>query len=479
MPQNAQKENRIVNEKTKKTVQKVVWTVVIIACIVIVLLMIPHMEPMKISKDNEAPVIEGVKETVIIYEDDDEKAAKATILDGVEAVDNLDTGSQAPNIFYTVYDEKGADVSFPYPVGSYRIIYGCQDRNKNQAERIETKLVVRPTDNEPPVIEGAQDMTVAKGGSVFYRTGVTVTDNSGDEIELKVDSSQVNLNEVGEYPVTYSATDARGNTTSATIKVTVIDTVTLPEGVGDVQDNGTPQDTANVTEAEMYAVADKILGKIITNNMSQYQKAKAIYNYVHTHIKYVGTSDKSSWVNGAYVGFTRGRGDCFNYFACSKALLTRAGIPNVDLQRVGGTTRHYWNLVNTGNGYYHFDTCPHPTGYPLYSFMLTEQQVRDYTQLVSKVRKNYFVYDYDSCPVTVVGTPSGDTPSHTTAPAESQQPSPSPSPSETVQPMPTVTPAPSESPAPAESQAPAETESHAPAESEMPAPTETAQATEE
>ena len=52
---------------------------------------------------------------------------------------------------------------------------------------------------------------------------------SGDEIELKVDSSQVNLNEVGEYPVTYSATDARGNTTSATIKVTVIDTVTLPE----------------------------------------------------------------------------------------------------------------------------------------------------------------------------------------------------------------------------------------------------------
>ena len=55
--------------------------------------------------------------------------------------------------------------------------------------------------------------------------------------------------------------------------------------------------------------------------------ALAILQLRHNNISYTGTSDKSSCVVGAYVGFTRHSGDCYNYFACSKALLTRAGIP--------------------------------------------------------------------------------------------------------------------------------------------------------
>ena len=42
-----------------------------------------------------------------------------------------------------------------------------------------------------------------------------------------------------------------------------------------------------------------------------------------------------------------------------------------------------------GEGYYHFDACPHPNSYPLYSFLLTEAEVRAYTEQCASVRKNY------------------------------------------------------------------------------------------
>lgn len=454
------------NEKTKHILQKVIWIGVIAVCTVIVILLIPHMEPFQIAKDHEAPEITGVKDRVVVYEDYTEDEMDEAIKDGVETIDNMDKGRQAPKLSIRVFDEVGTELEGPtYPAGTYRIVYYCQDRNKNEALPVETVLEVRPADHEAPVIEGAHDITVAVNGTVSYRDGVTVTDNVDEEVELRIDSSAVDLTKPGEYPVRYFATDLRGNEASVTITVTVTETVTLPDDVGDVTVTGTAADTANVTLDELNAVTDQVLGKIVTNGMSQKQKAKAIYDYVHNHIKYVGTSDKSSWVNAAYVGFTRGRGDCYNYFACSKALLTRAGIANVDLQRVGGNSRHYWQLVNVGSGYYHFDACPHPNSYPLYSFLLTEAQVRAYTEQCSSVRKNYYVYDYDACPVTVVGTPSSE--------------KPSPSPSLSVSPTPSPSPSLSPSPSPSESPTPVVSPTPTPTGEPSPSPSETGQVTEE
>ena len=40
----------------------------------------------------------------------------------------------------------------------------------------------------------------------------------------------------------------------------------------------------------------------------------------------------------------------------SKALLTRAGIENIDLKAT--KHKHYWNFVKVEEGWYHFDTTP-------------------------------------------------------------------------------------------------------------------------
>ena len=294
-----------------------------------------------------------------------------------------------------------------------------------------------PPAGAPPGSEGANDMTVAVGMTISYRTGVTAVDAVDGKVKLEVDASAVNLGQPGEYPVTYRAMDKSGNRAETTVTVTVVQVsgVDDDDPTADVSGEGgqatvEPPPIREVTAEMVDQEADRILSKILSPSMTQWEQARAIYNYVHTHVKYVGSSDKSSWLLGAYVGFTRGRGDCYNYFACSKALLDRAGIPNVDLYRVGGDTDHYWQLVNVGTGWYHFDACPHPNSYPLTCFLLDEAAVRAYTEKCTPVRTNYYVYDYANCPVTAVGFPTDEQPVEIEAPAEGELPAESEPPSE-------------------------------------------------
>ena len=274
------------------------------------------------------------------------------------------------------------------------------------------------SDTTAPRLLGVQDLTVAMGGTVSYREGVSAVDDVDGEISFQVDAGAVDLTTPGDYPVIYSAQDQAGNRTEISATVTVIETLTVDQDIEEPDEEEDPSEGGGqpgipldqITREDVDALSDQILARITNDSMSQREKAKAIFDFVNKHVRYIGTSDKSSWIVGAYVGLTRGRGDCYNYFACSKALLTRAGISNVDLQRVGGTSRHYWQLVNTGDGWYHFDACPHPTGYPLYAIMITETQARAYTEQASAARQNYYVYDYASCPVRAVGMPEEDLP---------------------------------------------------------------------
>lgn len=330
----------------------------------------------------EPPVIYGVQETIVLYMDDDIRAA---LDEGVYAADRK--GNTFP-VEASLYDESGEKAA-EYRPGTYRLVYRCKS-----AEDVESVLVLRPEDKEPPVITGAKDLTVTVGGTVSYRDGVMVTDNMDETVRLQVDAGKVNPEQAGSYPVTYSAEDSRGNRTEVTVTVLVEEPPEEPPGEEPAGD-----------QKKLDELAAGILSRITTPEMTQRQKARAIFDYVHGNIRYVNTSDKSDWITGAYVGFTQGKGDCFNYFACSKELLTLAGIPNIDLSRAGGNSDHYWQLVNVGDGWHHFDACPHPNSFPITSFLLTEAEVRQYSLRCSGIWLNYYVYDYDACPVTVVGTP--------------------------------------------------------------------------
>ena len=139
-------------------------------------------------------------------------------------------------------------------------------------------------------------------------------------------------------------------------------------------------------------MCDEILKDITRSGWSDTKKATAIYNYTRSHISYTGHSDKSSWEKAAKDGIRYGSGDCFTYYAVARALLTRAGIMNIRVNRVNSRSRHWWNMAWVQGGFYHFDACPRRAGGRF--CLVTDAQLSDY----SRSYGNSHVWDYANKP---------------------------------------------------------------------------------
>ena len=232
-------------------------------------------------------------------------------------------------------------------------------------------------DKKAPVIRGFVGKN-SYNGNIPYQTiysdqektydyfkYVYAEDNRDAKVTLKVDTSKVNFKKKGTYTITYTAEDKAGNVSKKTAKIAV--------RVNDSLDQ----------------MADTVLGRIIKKDWSDQKKATAIYNYTRGHIAYTGNSNKSSWEKEASNGLRYGRGDCFTYYCVSRALLTRAGIPNIEVTRVQGYGHHWWNMAYVNGGFYHFDTCPRKAGGRF--CLVTDAQLKNYSATVGK-RSHIWAY---------------------------------------------------------------------------------------
>ena len=232
-----------------------------------------------------------------------------------------------------------------------------------------TKLNVVLTviiDTEAPVITGTQDITLYQGGTVAYRSGVTVTDDQDEAPALQINSSAVDLSTPGQYQVVYTATDATGNTATVTTTVTVLE-----------------KKESYVEMEVIYEKAQELLDSIVDADMTDREKVTAIYTWIRSHCGYGDGSDKSDWLQAAYKMMTKRGGDCFNYFALCKLLMEMEGIPNIDVEKVRNhenDSRHYWSLVSVDGGltYYHVDTTPRYNDHTQF-LLVTDAFLDDYS----------------------------------------------------------------------------------------------------
>lgn len=254
---------------------------------------------------------------------------------------NLEAGAAAPDIHSFVTDEE-INEEETYIVSDLSAIDFNTARENDievmyQGTAYPAKICI--ADTQAPVFTLSESFTSFLGESIRYKTHVTVTDNSG-AYDLKIDTSKVNPDAEGSYPVVYTATDESGNSSSVEITLTVA------------------KKTAD--EEALFSRVDAILAEIINDNMTQREKAEAIFRYIKDSFIFVNDSDKSNYVLAANTMLDLGQGDCYSYYAIAKAMLTRAGIKNMDICYYNRPIReHYWNLVDVedGHGWYHYDTC--------------------------------------------------------------------------------------------------------------------------
>jgi len=164
-----------------------------------------------VTYETIAPTIEGLTEFTIGLDSD-----LPNFLTGVTANDNLD-GDITADI---VVSHNPIDTSI---LGSYVITYTVKDAANN--ETVQT-VTLHVADMTPPVFDGHRDLSfkVFSDPDFLWRA-VTVNDNiDGDLLsEVVIDSSLINMNVLGDYNLTYSVTDAAGNTATVTVIVSVKD----------------------------------------------------------------------------------------------------------------------------------------------------------------------------------------------------------------------------------------------------------------
>ena len=249
----------------------------------------------------------------------------------------------------------------------------------SQTQSVETG----PSDTVAPQIMGVNKLAVFMGSSIAYRSGILVSDDTDPAPKLSVDSSQVDLSAPGTYPVIYTATDSAGNATS------VETTITVSEAP-----------TTYVDEELIKETADALLAEIVTEGMSKEEQVNAVYDWIAGNCYYIAEFDKSDYMQAAYLMMTTNRGDCYGFYAVSRLLFDRMGLPNLTVTRLPNETRtsnHWWNMVSLdgGESWYHFDSTPHMT-YPTRTCLVTDTFLNEFNLLMP----NYYYFDHDSFPDT-------------------------------------------------------------------------------
>lgn len=223
----------------------------------------------------------------------------------------------------------------------------------NVGERTETG------DSSPSLIKptNGKSVTVYTGDTVAYRTLVEFP--SGYELEYE---SNADLSKAGKYSVSYKL--LKDGKVVDTYKLTLI-----------VEERDIEMET-------LMALVEKKAAELgITKEMSKVEQVRKIYDFVNSPGK--GKNDaniyfndqsntgsdrtdwETKWVEEATLTLRDMKGDCYSYYAVSKAFFEYFGIENIGIQRgvksgldIDGT--HFWSIVNVGTEkqpkWYYYDS---------------------------------------------------------------------------------------------------------------------------
>jgi hypothetical protein len=217
----------------------------------------------------------------------------------------------------------------------------------------------------PVILEERQLYVLVGSSSVDYWDKVTVSDAKSTIKSIDFDDQQVNLNKIGVYPMSLSATDDAGNV------------VTIARNVNVVMESTyyTMMSLNNPSNNKADAFVDAVIAEIIKDDMTQTEKMKAIYDWILNEMVYqtevshdyaIDTYNKLD--DYALAGFTKLKGHCFHYAAIAALLLDTLNLEMTLIEGEGYSysakthfVSHFWILVKVDGLYAHFD--------PLYEYL--------------------------------------------------------------------------------------------------------------
>lgn len=191
----------------------------------------------RIAYDSEVlnSVIEYSNNKYIVFGDDEAQISR--IIDNGQSELNLSIDSEVKYVeIHSTYDELSifklndnlninVDKSENYlsTIGIHNVVYTLT--LDNFIYYLNRQVIVQDTID--PMISGLKESFTVEAGSnkPNYAEGISVTDNSLEDIEVTIDDSAVDLDKVGKYYVRYIAKDSSNNETIEKVLVDVVDTI--------------------------------------------------------------------------------------------------------------------------------------------------------------------------------------------------------------------------------------------------------------
>jgi len=209
--------------------------------------------------DNEAPSI--------ACPDD---ANQSTEADESYAIVNFENATATDNCSVTVEQTAGLISGSQFPIGESTVTFTATDASGNITD---CSFTVTITDEEPPTIvcPANIDMDVDAGicGAVVSFETPTASDNSGSEVTVTQTAGPISgeVFPVGTTTVTFTATDAAGNSASCSFDVTVNDTEDPTfESVSDINANTDAGVCGAVVSFEAPTATDNCDGTVVSLN---------------------------------------------------------------------------------------------------------------------------------------------------------------------------------------------------------------------
>lgn len=209
-------------------------------------------------------------------------------------------------------------------------------------------------DEEAPIISGSKRVIGYCGDTPVFKKMVTVSDNTDVAPHLEINASSVDIYKEGEYAVYYQAIDESGNKSSVYKLIYVV------------------KSKQYHIDTLMQLIEEKADELGITKEMTTAAKIKKIYSYVNnkntimftdeSNIPNINRSNwETDWIEEAVRTLETEEGDCYSYYALSKAFFEYFGIENVGIKRSenypgavdDGT--HFWSAVKVEQSWYYYD----------------------------------------------------------------------------------------------------------------------------
>jgi hypothetical protein len=174
--------------------------------------------------DHEAPTFSHIREEITISQGHDETKALEIYKSGVQAYDGEVEITDQIEVVTNNVDR--------FNVGFYIITYYVSDAAGNVSVA-NTKVIVVDDDVDYPVIIGPHQVDITINTTPNFRNFVTAMDEiCGDLTDEITFQNNVDLNNFGEYYITYQVEDYSGNQAEKSIRVVVKDnvkpTITVP-----------------------------------------------------------------------------------------------------------------------------------------------------------------------------------------------------------------------------------------------------------